>query len=364
MKRFYYLFGGLLLAITFILPAASFAQRVEGPIILYTFDTVENGNIIKDVSGVEPIVDLEMTEGVTKISDRNGVNIADPLGYYDQGLFSTTAPAGLNAAIQATNALTVEFWGLPMDFEHDDARLITYSFDGGHRNFSLMLEYDEIETRLRTTVSGVNGYNPNWIAGSPQPGQTPSAPFHVVWTYNAGYEVIYFNGELMDDFLERGDDITNWDDTYKLVIGIEDNNADPKRQYEGDVYMVAIYDKELSADDVKTNFDAGSVSNSSPVDDIASSPSIFELAQNYPNPFNPETTIRFTLTQKSATRLKVFNTSGQEIVTLVNSELQPGSFDIQWNGKDALGNSVPGGLYIYSLEAEGVVKTNKMLLLK
>lgn len=90
----------------------------------------------------------------------------------------------------------------------------------------------------------------------------------------------------------------------------------------------------------------------------------FSLSQNYPNPFNQETTIRFNIPRKSMISLKIFNMMGQEIVTLVNTEYQQGNYDIRWDGNDNSGNMVPGGFYIYRLEAEGIVKSNKMLLIK
>ena len=80
--------------------------------------------------------------------------------------------------------------------------------------------------------------------------------------------------------------------------------------------------------------------------------------------FNPETTIRFTLLRKGRLSLKIYNIMGQGIFTLVNTEYQPGTFNVRWNGNDSFGNKVPSGIYIYRLEAEGIVKSNKMLLIK
>ena len=360
MKRFFYFLTIVLLTITFIFPTDSFSQRVEGPIVFYTFETVEGDNIIKDVSGVDPVIDLEMTSDVTKIADRNGIVIQDPGGFKDQGLFSTVAPAGLTTAIQASNALTVEFWGLPVDFLHDDARVVTYSYDGGNRNFSLMLEFNEIETRLRTTTSGNNGYNPNWIAGSPQDSETPTAPFHIIWTYDAGVEYVYFNGEEMGEFNSRGDDISNWDNTYDLIIGVEGNNTgQDRRQFEGDVYMVAIYDKALSAEEALANFNAGSVPKVNSVEDAVSYPSAFKLEQNYPNPFNPSTNIRFELPAKSFVTVKVFDITGQEVATLFEGFKQAGSHNVTFDA-----SHLNTGVYFYRVKTDKWAGAKRMLLMK
>lgn len=359
MKRFYYFLTSVFFTIIFIFPTDSFSQRTEGAIVFYTFETVESGDIIKDVSGVDPVIDLVMTSDVTKIAERNGVVIADPGQFYDQGLFSTVAPEGLTTAIQATNAMTVEFWGLPIDTLHDDARLVTYSYDGGNRNFSLMFEYGRIETRIRTAISGPNGYEPNWIVGSPQDSETPTAPFHIIWTYDNGAEYVYFNGELMGEFTDRGGDITSWDNTYKLIIGVEDNNTATKRQFEGDVYMVAIYDKALSPEEVLANFNAGSVPEVSSVEDAVSYPSAFILEQNYPNPFNPSTNISFTLDENSHTLIKVYNLLGEEVAILVDQNLNAGSHTIQFNGSD-----LESGVYFYNIITGDNQDTKKMMLIK
>ena len=85
MKKLFYLLSYVFLINTFIFPTVSFSQRIEGPIVYYTFESVENGNIIRDVSGSNPTVDLEMTTGVTKIADRNGVVITNVDNAYTHG---------------------------------------------------------------------------------------------------------------------------------------------------------------------------------------------------------------------------------------------------------------------------------------
>ena len=59
----------------------------------------------------------------------------------------------------------------------------------------------------------------------------------------------------------------------------------------------------------------------------------YELMQNYPNPFNPKTTIKFCLPQSEFVELKVYNTLGEEMYTLVNEERAPGlhSVDFDWH---------------------------------
>ena len=83
------------------------------------------------------------------------------------------------------------------------------------------------------------------------------------------------------------------------------------------------------------------------------------LSQNYPNPFNPSTAIRFGLTERSHTRLDLFNLIGQHILTIIDSERSAGNHEIIF---DATG--LPGGVYIYRLQAGSYSETRKLILLK
>jgi len=88
-------------------------------------------------------------------------------------------------------------------------------------------------------------------------------------------------------------------------------------------------------------------------------PSSFVLEQNFPNPFNPATTIRFTLHASLFTSLKIYNTLGQEVATLVNGVKQPGKHEVVW---DASGQ--PSGIYYYSLKSGNAIEWKKMILIK
>jgi beta-glucuronidase len=87
----------------------------------------------------------------------------------------------------------------------------------------------------------------------------------------------------------------------------------------------------------------------------------YSLEQNYPNPFNPETVISFHVPFTSRVRLKLFDSLGREIATLLDEEKAGGSYSIKLSSY-ALGLS--SGVYFYRLDSGGFVKTCKMLLLK
>jgi len=88
-------------------------------------------------------------------------------------------------------------------------------------------------------------------------------------------------------------------------------------------------------------------------------PSEFSLEQNHPNPFNPSTTIQFRVPSQEFVELKVYDVLGREVATLVNEELQPGSYETTFNGND-----LASGVYYYRLSTTSFVQTRKLLLLR
>jgi len=92
-------------------------------------------------------------------------------------------------------------------------------------------------------------------------------------------------------------------------------------------------------------------------------PNEFQLYQNYPNPFNPVTKIRFDIpvgTRHGAfVQIKVFDILGREVATLVNEQLKPGTYEVDFDG-----SNFTSGVYFYSLIATGFTETKRMVLIK
>ena len=93
---------------------------------------------------------------------------------------------------------------------------------------------------------------------------------------------------------------------------------------------------------------------------VAEVPSGFELGQNYPNPFNPTTQIAYAVPQAGHISLKVYNTLGQEVATLVDGGRQAGHYKVTFDAR-----GLPSGVYYYRLEGEtGAALTRKLILIK
>jgi uncharacterized delta-60 repeat protein len=85
----------------------------------------------------------------------------------------------------------------------------------------------------------------------------------------------------------------------------------------------------------------------------------FSLSQNYPNPFNPGTIIKYSIPSEGLVTLKVYNTIGEEVATLINEVKRVGNYELEFNA-----SSMPSGVYFYRLQAADFVETKKMILLK
>jgi hypothetical protein len=94
----------------------------------------------------------------------------------------------------------------------------------------------------------------------------------------------------------------------------------------------------------------------------------YVLGQNYPNPLsagdgsayggNRATTISFSVPTQSYVSLKVFDTLGREVSTLLSKQLSAGTYSRQWNTA-----GLSSGFYFYRLQAGEYVETKKMIVL-
>src|SRR5690606_14800998 len=86
--------------------------------------------------------------------------------------------------------------------------------------------------------------------------------------------------------------------------------------------------------------------------------------QNYPNPFNPTTTIEFSLGRADYTTVKVFDTLGREVRTLVAAQTPAGTHRVEWNGLDQTGRAVSSGVYILQVVSGSFRDSITMILAK
>lgn len=95
------------------------------------------------------------------------------------------------------------------------------------------------------------------------------------------------------------------------------------------------------------------------VESLNGLPKDYDLAQNYPNPFNPTTTISFAIPESGFASLKIYDVLGNEVGNLINENLSPGKYEVQFDGAN-----LSSGIYIYKLVVNGKAFMKKMLLMK
>ncbi len=93
-------------------------------------------------------------------------------------------------------------------------------------------------------------------------------------------------------------------------------------------------------------------------------PDKFMLHQNYPNPFNPLTKIKFDLPaagiqNNGLVRITVYDLAGREVAALVNQQLRPGSYEVEFDG-----SNLASGIYFYTISAGEFIQTKKLTLIK
>jgi hypothetical protein len=88
-------------------------------------------------------------------------------------------------------------------------------------------------------------------------------------------------------------------------------------------------------------------------------PQEYLLSQNYPNPFNPVTQIQYNLPEQTHVRLEVFNSLGQKVMELVNTQQLAGSHTASFDATE-----LSSGVYLYKITTPSFSQTKKMLLVK
>lgn len=93
-------------------------------------------------------------------------------------------------------------------------------------------------------------------------------------------------------------------------------------------------------------------------------PKNFDLMANFPNPFNPSTTFEFAIPHTSHVTIAVYDMLGQHVRTLVDRVLDGGAYPVVWDGRNANGDVVTSGVYLYRMNAADFTATRKMVFSK
>lgn len=165
---------------------------------------------------------------------------------------------------------------------------------------------------------------------------------------------------FISNFNGSGSQPVEISDDYRSFIG-----SGPYNLAAGDSAIVGFaWLAGTSIDDLQSNADAAQAAWDNLVVNveeipIAVVPKEFLLGQNYPNPFNPSTTISYEIPSSGFVKLKIYNSLGQEVKTLVNEFQGAGNYKINVDAAE-----FANGLYFYTLKSGDFHETKKMILLK
>lgn len=169
-------------------------------------------------------------------------------------------------------------------------------------------------------------------------------------TNNAGFDI---------ERLDPNSSISNGWKKISNVAGNGTSNVSNNYSFSDRNLATGIYQYRLKQTDFNGNFEYFNLSNEVNI----GVPAKFELSQNYPNPFNPSTTINFDIPIDGNVSLKIFDLSGKEVATLINTAMNAGYYTVGYNA-----SALSSGTYFYRISAEGngqnFVSTKKMTLVK
>jgi hypothetical protein len=218
-------------------------------IAMYEFKT-GSGNVAYDTSGVEPALNLTLSSADMWVGGW-GINVK--AGQKAQG--STTASKKLADLIKSTGEFTIEAWMTPANVVQEDAYAVSYSAGTMARNVTLSQHAYQYEAMTRTSETDANGAPVLLTKDTDRDAQASLQ--HVVLTYDpVNGRRLYVNGNYTGDVDPRGGggSLSDWDDSFALVLG---NETSSNRQWQGVLRLVAIHSRALTTEQIQQNFAAG-----------------------------------------------------------------------------------------------------------
>ena len=242
------------------MPAAAEGRVGSGLQVLYDF-TEGQGRIVHDRSGVGKPLDLTIDDAKSVQWSSGSLIVTSPV------LIASPKPAKkIIDAVKKSNAITIEAWMRPANVNQSGpARIVSLSASPTQRNVTLGQDGGAYDVRLRTTERDNNGLPSTSTAKN----VVSPRLMHVVFTRDRrGTAAISIDGKRVTS-KKAGGNFANWDAGDRLGLC---NELSGDRPWLGEFHLVAIYNRALSASEVKSNFAAGVMSSSTPVDAAPKTP--------------------------------------------------------------------------------------------
>ena len=217
----------------------------NGLLVLYNFQNT-TGRLVKDQSGVGQELDLIIENPRSIHRGKGWLKVQKPT------LIRSPIPATkIIEKVRQTGEITVEAWVQPAKLNQSGpARIVTISRNSSNRNFTLGQDGNKFEVRLRTTKTNNNG--------QPSLGSLNQSLnlrlTHIVYVRGkGGVAKIFINGKLSSKKQVDGE-LSNWVRSDRLALADELSKG---RSWLGTYHLVAMYQQELSTEEVVQNYRAG-----------------------------------------------------------------------------------------------------------
>ncbi|MCJ7554998.1 MAG: ice-binding family protein [Ignavibacteriaceae bacterium] len=340
-------FLGAMLAVALMMPAVAVSQSSPAPVDLGT----SGDFVILAKTGIS-------TTGVTSITGDIGVSPTDHTAITGFGLildgsgtFSTSSlVVGRVFAADYTDPTPTKMTTAISDME-------TAYTDAAGRTLPDYTELYAGDLTGQTLTHGLYKWSNGVLVSAG--GVTISGSASDVWIFQIAGDLTLANGAIVT--LIGGAQASNifWQVAGQVTLG---TTAD----FKGIILCQTLIDMQTGS-----SFDGRALAQTAvtldanivPVEDEVAAPKTFALEQNYPNPFNPSTKIQYTIGNAGLVSLKIYNLLGKEVVTLVNTYQNAGSYTVLFNTNEGTLN-LASGVYFYRLEAESFVSIKKLVLLK
>jgi len=228
---------------------AAGGNRFDTNVIAFWEFKTGMGTVAFDTSGVEPAVNLNFAGDVTWMG---GWGIKLGAGGKAQG--STASSKKLADLIKSTGEYTIEGWIAPANVVQEDAFVVSYSGGTMARNMTLAQREYQYQALGRSSKTDSNGSPALLTAAADRDAQASLQ--HVVVTFDpVNGRRVYVNGNFTGDAdRSGGGSLSDWDDSFALVLG---NETSSNRPWSGVMRLVAIHNRALTAPQIQQNFAAG-----------------------------------------------------------------------------------------------------------
>ncbi|MEC9330936.1 MAG: DUF1592 domain-containing protein [Verrucomicrobiota bacterium] len=221
-------------------------ERVNDNLLVFYDFRMANGALVKDRSSIGPPLDLKI-ENLQNVQRSSG-----GLKVIGNTIIRSIKPASkISKAIKESGEITLEAWIKPEKLKQSGpARIVTVSGNSTNRNTTLGQVDGQYDVRFRTSETNNNGLP----SISSKDTRFRLERTHVVYTRKENGKVnLYINGKLSYSGSVDGS-TRNWDLSYRLGLANEISNGRP---WLGTYYLVAVYGRALSPDDIDRNYNAG-----------------------------------------------------------------------------------------------------------